>query len=139
MRFMMLMLPGEKAEREGFFATPEMFAAMATYNEALADAGVMLSGEGLLPSAKGARISFAGGKPTVTDGPFTEAREVLGGYWIIQVNSREDAIAWASRCPAADDEIIELRQVAELTDFPEEIVNLIGERETALTARLAQA
>ena len=90
---------------------------MMKYNEALKDAGVLITLDGLHPPSMGARVSFAGGKPVVTDGPFTEAKEVLGGYWMIDVTSREEAIAWAKRCPASDNEIIEIRQVQEMADF----------------------
>jgi hypothetical protein len=84
-------------------------------------AGVLLALDGLHPPSMGARVSFAGGKPKVTDGPFTEAKEVLGGYWMIQVKSKAEAIEWASRCPAGDNEVIEIRQVQELSDFPADV------------------
>jgi hypothetical protein len=79
---------------------------------------VLIALDGLHPPSMGARVSFAGGKPMVTDGPFTEAKEVLGGYWMIDVKSRDEAIAWAKRCPASDNEIIEIRQVREMFEFP---------------------
>ena len=94
---------------------------MMKYNESLQKAGVLLALDGLHPPAAGARVSFSGGKPKVTDGPFTEAEEVIGGYWMIQVKSKEEAIAWASRCPASDNEIIEIRQVFEMSDFPPDV------------------
>ena len=94
---------------------------MMKYNEALKDAGVLITLDGLHPPSMGARVSFATGKPVVTDGPFAETKEVLGGYWMIEVNSREEAIAWAKKCPASENEIIEIRQVHEMTDFPEEV------------------
>jgi len=96
---------------------------MMRYNEALKDAGVLITLDGLHPPSTGARVSFAGGKPMVTDGPFAEAKEVLGGYWMIEVGSRDEAIAWAKQCPASDNEIIEIRQVQEMTDFSEEVQN----------------
>jgi len=96
-------------------------AAMMRYNESLRKAGVLIALDGLHPPSMGARVSFAGGKPRVTDGPFPEAKEVLGGYWMIQVRSRDEAIAWASRCPASDNEVIEIRQVQELEDFPPDV------------------
>jgi hypothetical protein len=96
-------------------------AAMMKYNESLQKAGVLLALDGLHPPSMGARVSFAGGKPKVTDGPFAEAKEVLGGYWMIQVKSREKAIEWAKRCPASANEVIEVRQVQELADFPAEV------------------
>ncbi|ANB17542.1 YciI family protein [Dokdonella koreensis] len=122
MRFMMLMIPGgyENAE-PGTMPEAEAVAAMMKYNEALQKAGVLLALDGLHPPSMGARVRFAGGKPVVTDGPFAEAKEVLGGYWMIDVKSREEAIAWASRCPASDNEIIEVRQVQEMADFPEDV------------------
>jgi hypothetical protein len=120
MRFMMLMYPGAKAET-GAPPDATTAAAMLRYNEELVRAGVLLAGDGLQPSAKGARIRSAGGRRTVTDGPFTETKELLGGYWLIQVRSREEAIEWATRIPLADDEMLELRQVYELSDFPAEI------------------
>jgi hypothetical protein len=93
-------------------------AAMMKYNESLHKAGVLLALDGLHPPSMGARVSFPGGKPKVTDGPFAEAKEVLGGYWMIQVKSKEEAVEWASRCPASENEVIEVRQVQELSDFP---------------------
>src|SRR5215211_3992690 len=118
MRFMMLMIPGgyENAQ-PGTMPDAKAVAAMMKYNEELQKAGVLLALDGLHPPSMGARVSFAGGKPKVTDGPFAEAKEVVGGYWLIQVKSREEAIAWASRCPASDDEVIEVRQVQEFSDF----------------------
>ena len=88
---------------------------------ALKEAGVLLSLDGVHPPSMGARVAFAGGKPTVTDGPFSEAKEVIGGFWIIQVKSKEEAVEWAKRCPASDNEVIELRQMLEFTDFPESV------------------
>ncbi|HEV3031533.1 MAG TPA: YciI family protein [Polyangia bacterium] len=121
MRFMMLMYPSEKAET-GVLPDPELFAAMRKYNEELSKAGVLLALDGLQPSAKGARITWdAAGKPTVTDGPFTEVKEVIGGYWMVQVKSREEAIEWAKRVPPHDARKVELRQVFEMTDFPADV------------------
>ncbi|PCC72852.1 Uncharacterized conserved protein [Nannocystis exedens] len=122
MRFMMLMIP-KGYETAAFDAMPsaEAVAAMMEYNESLQKAGVLRALDGLHPPSTGARVSFAGGKPRVTDGPFAEAKEVVGGYWIIDVASREEAIAWASRCPAADNEVIEVRRVQELADFPADV------------------
>jgi hypothetical protein len=94
---------------------------MMKYNESLQKAGVLLGLDGLRPTSMGARVSFSGGKPRVTDGPFAEAKEVLGGYWMIQVKSREEAVAWATRCPAADGDVIEIRQVFEMSDFGPEV------------------
>ncbi|PYV37620.1 MAG: hypothetical protein DMG09_14255, partial [Acidobacteria bacterium] len=129
MRFMMLMIPrvyqpdapaGEKAG-EGFAPDAEIVAQMTKYNEELAKAGALIALDGLQPSSKGARISFTGGKRIVTDGPFIETKEVVGGYWMIQVNSKEEAIEWARRCPAGDGDVIEVRQVFEMSDFPADV------------------
>jgi hypothetical protein len=122
MRFMMLMIPkGYETATPGTMPDAKSVEAMMRYNEELQKAGVLLALDGLHPPSMGARISFSGGKPRVTDGPFTEAKEVLGGYWMIQVRSRDEAIAWASRCPAGDNEIIEVRQVQEMADFPADV------------------
>ncbi|WP_437923468.1 YciI family protein [Sorangium sp. So ce291] len=122
MRFMMLMIPrGYESATPGTMPDAEAVASMMRYNESLQKAGVLLALDGLHPPSMGARISFPGGKPQVTDGPFAEAKEVLGGYWMIQVKSKEEAIAWASRCPASDDAVIEVRQVQEFSDFPAEV------------------
>jgi hypothetical protein len=118
---MMLIYPSEKAE-QGVMPEPAAVQDMMKYNEELAKAGVLLSLDGLHPSAKGARVTWnAQGKPVVTDGPFAEAKEVLGGYWIIQVKSREEAIEWVKRVPARDARKIELRQIFEMTDFPADV------------------
>lgn len=115
MRFMMIMIPNiSEAEWptdiESMAETPE-FIAMGKYNDELTKAGVLLALDGLEPTAKGARVAFAGGKPSITDGPFTEAKELIGGYWVIQARSKEEALEWASRCPANDGDVIEVRQV----------------------------
>jgi len=122
MRFMMLMIPKgyEKAE-PGTMPDAKKVAAMMKYNESLQKAGVLLALDGLHPPSAGARVSFKGGQPTVTDGPFAEAKEVVGGYWTIQVKSREEAIQWASRCPGSDNEVIEVRQVHEFSEFPADV------------------
>jgi hypothetical protein len=122
MRFMMLMIPlGYETAPADVKLDPERVAAMMQYNRALKEAGVLITLDGLHPPSTGARVSFAGGKPLVTDGPFAEAKEVLGGYWMIDVKSRQEAIAWAQRCPASDNEIIEIRQVQEMSDFPADV------------------
>jgi hypothetical protein len=119
---MMLMIPkGYESAAPGTLPSAEAVAAMSRYNESLQKAGVLLALDGLHPPSMGARVSFAGGKPKVTDGPFSEAKEVLGGYWMIQVKSRDEAIAWASRCPAGENEVIEVRQVQEMDDFPPDV------------------
>ena len=122
MRFMMLMIPlGYETAAPDVKLDPERATAMMKYNEALQDAGVLITLDGLHPPSMGARVSFATGKPIVTDGPFTEAKEVLGGYWMIDVASREEAIAWAKKCPASENEIIEIRQVQEMADFSDDV------------------
>ena len=122
MRFMMLMIPkGYEKAAPGAMPDAKAVAAMMKYNESLQKAGVLLALDGLHPPSMGARVSFSGGKAKVTDGPFSEAKEVLGGYWMIQVKSKEEAIEWASRCPASDNEVIEVRQVQELSDFPADV------------------
>jgi hypothetical protein len=121
MRFMILMIPGNPKAEAGALPDKETIDAMMKYNEELTRAGVLLALDGLHPSSKGARVRFAGGKPAVTDGPFSEAREVIGGYWLWQVKSKEEAIEWAKRCPAAEGDVLELRQVYELSDFGPEV------------------
>ena len=115
MRFMMLMIPN--VSEADWHPDAEAIAAMSKYNDELNRAGVLLALDGLQPTARGARVSFPGGRPAVTDGPFTEAKEMIGGYWLIQAKSKEEAVEWASRCPAADGDVIEVRQVYELSDF----------------------
>jgi hypothetical protein len=138
MRFMMIMLPGEQAEK-GVQPRPERFAAMMKFNEDLMGAGVLLQGEGLHPSAKGARVHFGpGGQKTVVDGPFTEANGVIGGFWLIQVKSKEEAVAWATRCPCADDETLEIRQVQELTDFPADVIEATQDSHARLVEGLGR-
>jgi hypothetical protein len=122
MRFMMLMIPkGYESAEPGAMPDAAAVAAMMKYNEDLQNAGILLALDGLHPPSMGARVSFAGGKPVVTDGPFAEAKEVLGGYWMIEVSSKEEAVAWAARCPASENEVIEVRQVQEMADFPEDV------------------
>ena len=122
MRFMMLMIPkGYESAQPGTMPDAAAVEAMMKYNTALQEAGVLVALDGLHPPSMGARVSFEGGKPKVTDGPFAEAKEVLGGYWIIDVATREEAIAWATRCPASANELIEVRQIQEMPDFPEDV------------------
>jgi len=119
---MMLMIPkGYEKAAPGTMPDAKVVAAMMKYNESLQKAGVLLALDGLQPPSMGARVTFSGGKPTVTDGPFAEAKEVLGGYWMIQVKSKEEAIEWAKRCPGSDNEVIEIRQVHEMADFPPDV------------------
>jgi len=126
MRFMMMVRANKNTEA-GVMPDQRLIAAMGKYNEEMAKAGVLLDLAGLQPSKKGARIRFSGGKPTVIDGPFAETKELIAGYWLIQVKSKEDAIEWAKRCPSPHGETaegeIELRQLFELDDFaPSEAV-----------------
>ncbi len=122
MRFMLLMIPkGYEDAKPGTMPDPKAVEAMMAYNEKLQKAGVLLALDGLHPPSMGARVSFKGGLPNVMDGPFPEAKEVVGGYWMIQVKSREEAIEWATRCPGSDNETIELRQVMDFSDFPPDV------------------
>ncbi len=122
MRFMMLMIPkGYEQAKPGTMPDAQKVSAMMKYNEELQKAGVLLALDGLHPPSSGARVSFSGGKPRVIDGPFPEAKEVVGGYWMIKVNSKQEAIDWATRCPGSDNEVIEVRQVHEMADFTSEV------------------
>ncbi|HEY9167332.1 MAG TPA: YciI family protein [Candidatus Kryptonia bacterium] len=142
MRFMMFMIPPEyqpdappSQKAAADFAPPaEAVAAMMKYNEELAKAGVLISLDGLHPMLKGARVTFKGGKTAVTDGPYVEAKEVVGGYWMIDVKSKEEAVEWAKRCPAVKNDsgaVIEVRQVFEMSEFPED-VRKAGENSTVM-------
>jgi hypothetical protein len=137
MRFMLLMIPkGYETAAPG--TIPDDVAAvesMMNYNRSLQEAGVLLSCEGLHPPSMGARVSFTGGKARVTDGPFAEAKEVLGGYWVIEVPSRAAAIEWATRCPGGDNEVIEVRQIQELSDYPEDVQAVAADFDTMQTKR----
>jgi len=127
MRFMMLMIPqGYESAAPGTMPEADAVAAMMKYNEELQKAGVLITLDGLHPPSMGARVSFGEGRPKVTDGPFAEAKEVLGGYWMIQVASREEAIEWAKRCPGSPNEVIEIRQVMEFEDFPADVQQAAG-------------
>jgi hypothetical protein len=127
MRFMMLVIPkGYATAAPGTLPDPALVERMSRYNDSLTKAGVLLTLDGLHPPSAGARVAFAGGKPAVTDGPFAEARECVGGYWMIQVKSRAEAIEWARRAPMPDGDVIEVRQVHELADFPPEARQVAG-------------
>jgi hypothetical protein len=127
MRFMMIMIPkGYETAAPGTMPDPKAVEAMMKYNESLQKAGVLLALDGLHPPSMGARVSFAGGKPKVTDGPFAEAKEIVGGYWMIQAKSLAEAIEWARRCPGGDNEVIEVRQVQDFEDFPTEIREIVS-------------
>jgi hypothetical protein len=118
MRFMMFMYPG--ISEEEWQPSAEAVAAMSRYNEELRKAGVLLALDGLHPPAEGGVVSFEDGKATITDGPFAEAKEVVGGYWVIQARSKEEALEWASRCPGENCRI-EVRRVFEMEDFPQDV------------------
>jgi uncharacterized protein YbaA (DUF1428 family) len=123
MQFMLLMIPkGYETAQPGTVPTDAArVAEMMKFNQALKDAGVLVSLNGLHPVSAGARVSFAGGRPTVIDGPYVETKEVLGGYWVIRVKSKDEAIEWAKRCPGSENETIEIRQVQEMEDFPADV------------------
>ena len=128
MRFMMLMIPkGYETAEPGAMPSADAVSAMLKYNEELQKAGVLLALDGLHPPSAGARVTFPGGKAKVTDGPFAEVKEVLGGYWMIQVNSKEEAIEWAKLCPGSENETIEIRQVQEFSDFPPDVQHAAAE------------
>ena len=119
MRFMLLMIPkGYESAAPDTRPDPDHVAAMMRFNESLQQAGVLLALDGLLPPSAGARVSFEQGRARITDGAFAEGREVVGGYWLIQCESREAAVQWARRCPGRDNEVIEVRQVMECNELP---------------------
>ena len=124
MRFMMFMIPNIK--EENWMPSAEAVAAMSKYNEALTKAGMLVSLDGLQPPAKGARVSFKGGKPQITDGARVDGKNAIGGYWMINAKSKAEAVEWASRCPAAEGDVIEVRQVFEMADFPDDIRKAAG-------------
>ncbi len=127
MRFMMLVIPKAYENARADFVPPvDLIAKMTKYNESLAKAGIVLALDGLHPPVKGTRVKFAGGKPKTIDGPFTESKELIGGYWMIQVKSKEEAVEWAKRAPMLDGDIIEVRQVQEIEDFPEDVRRAAG-------------
>jgi hypothetical protein len=134
MRFMAMMIPGNPNAEKGVLPDQKLMAAMMRYNQELAEAGVLLGLDGLHPSSKGARVRFAGGGPTVTDGPFAEAREVIGGFWLWKLGSKQEAIDWARRCPAEEGDVIEIRQLYEPEDFGPQVA---GE-EAALMDEIGQ-
>lgn len=127
MRFMMLVIPKAYENAPADFVPPaDLVAKMTKYNESLAKAGIVLGLDGLHPPVKGTRVKFAGGKPKTIDGPFTESKELIGGYWMIQVKSKEEAVEWAKRAPMLDGDIIEVRQVQEISDFPPDVQKAAG-------------
>lgn len=138
MRFLVLMHPNRQRYEAGEMPSPALVEAMMKFNEELAKSGALLALDGLQPPAKGARVRFNGGKASVTDGPFAEAKEVIGGYWILQVKSKEEAVEWVSRCPAEDGDMIELRQIFEMSDFGPEIEAQEAERVESIGQHLEQ-
>src|SRR5574341_432510 len=136
MRFMILVKANKNSEA-GILPSTELLAAMGKYNEELVKAGVMLAGEGLQASSKGARVKFSGAKRTVTDGPFPETKELLAGFWLWQVKSKEEAIEWAKRIPFAEGEEVEIRQVFEAEDFGPALTPELREQEERLRAQAA--
>lgn len=140
MRFMMMVIPkGYETAAPDAVPSAEAVAKMMEYNQSLQKAGVLLALDGLLPPSAGARVSYTDGKATVTDGPFAEAKEVVGGYWIIQVRSREEAIEWAKRAPMSNNDIIEVRQIHEMADFPEDVQKAAEGFKNLLNATAAKA
>ena len=128
MRFMVLVPASEESEA-GIMPTEDLLAEMGRYNEELVKAGVMLAGEGLHPTSKGARVKFSGGERTVTDGPFTESKELIAGYWLIQAKSKEEALEWVKRAPFDGGVELEVRQVFESEDFGDELTPELREQE----------
>ena len=138
MRFMVL-VKADKSTEAGAMPSEKLLTAMGKYNEELVKAGVMLAGEGLHPSSKGARVKFSGDTRTVIDGPFTESKELIAGYWLIQVKSKEEAIEWVKRCPnpLEGESEIEIRQVFETEDFGDEFTPELRQAEERMRAQLA--
>ena len=138
MRFMVI-IKATKDSEAGVMPSEQLLTEMGKFNEELVKAGVMLAGEGLHPSSKGARVRFSGGKRTVIDGPFAETKELLAGFWIWQVKSKEEAIEWVKRCPNPHNEEteIEIRQVFEAEDFGAELTPELREQEERLRAQIA--
>ncbi|HWF65664.1 MAG TPA: YciI family protein [Acidobacteriaceae bacterium] len=138
MRFM-VMIKADKDTEAGVLPSEKLLAEMGKYNEELVKAGVMLAGEGLQPSSKGARVRFSGDQSTVIDGPFTETKELIAGFWMFQVKSKEEAIEWVKRCPnpLQGDSEIEIRQVYEAEDFGAEFTPELREAEERLRVQLA--
>jgi len=138
MRFMVI-VKGTKASEAGVMPSEKLLTAMGKYNEELVKAGVMLAGDGLHPSSKGARVKFSGDKRTVIDGPFTESKELIAGYWLWQVRSLEEAIEWLKRCPNPHEEEceVEIRQVFEADDFGPALTPELREQEKRLSAEMA--
>ena len=139
MRFMVMVKANADSEA-GVLPSEQLLAEMTRYNEELVKAGVMLAGEGLQPSSKGARVKFSGNKRTVIDGPFAETKELIAGFWILQTRSKEEAIEWVKRCPnpTGDEAEIEIRQIFEPADFGEAFTPELREREARLGQQMAE-
>jgi hypothetical protein len=137
MRFMIIIKADEESEA-GVMPSEQLMTEMAAFNEELVKAGVMLAGEGLLPSSKGARVLFSGDKRTVVDGPFTEAKELIAGYWLLEVSSLEEAVEWVKRIPNPDqkDAEVEIRQVGEIDDFGDALTPELREAEQRMREQL---
>lgn len=133
MKFMVIVKATKESEA-GVMPNRQLIEQMAKYNEELVKAGVLLAGEGLLPSSKGARVKFNGANRTVIDGPFAETKELIGGFWIWRVKSKEEAVEWVKRCPNPLDKEIEIRQVAEPDDFGPELTDELRKKEEQLRA-----
>ena len=136
MRFM-VMVPADKNSEAGVLPDKKLFEAMGKFNEEMVKAGVMLAGEGLQPTSKGARIKFTGGKTAVTDGPFTESKELIAGFWLIQVKSKEEAIGWMKRAPFGEGVVLEIRQVFEAEDLGAEFTPELRAQEERQRAKIA--
>jgi hypothetical protein len=136
----MAIVKANKDSEAGVMPSEELLSAMGEFNEEMIKAGVMLAGEGLHPTSKGARVSFGGEERAVIDGPFTETKELIAGYWLLQVRSLEEAVEWMKRCPNPHDEPgeIEIRQVFEAEDFGEELAPAVREQEERLRSRAEQ-
>jgi hypothetical protein len=135
----MVIVKATKHSETGVLPSAEMLNAMGKFNEELVKAGVMMSGDGLQPSARGKRVVFAGGRRTVVDGPFAEAKELVAGFWIWRVSSLEEAVSWAQRCPdpmPGEQAVLELRPLYELEDFGDNATAEVRERETRLRATI---
>jgi hypothetical protein len=132
----MVIVPASKESEAGVLPDTKILAEMGKFNEELVKAGVLLAGEGLHPSSKGARIKFSGGKTTMTDGPFTESKELIAGFWLIQAKSMEEAIAWMKRAPFGGGVEIEIRQVFEAADFGPALTPELKEQEERLRAQV---
>jgi hypothetical protein len=136
MRFM-VMVPASEESEAGVLPDEKIFAEMGKFNEEMVKAGVLLAAEGLHPSSKGARLKFSGGKTTVIDGPFTESKELIAGFWLIRVKSKEEAIAWMKRAPFGGGVVLEIRQVFEPEDFGPALTPELREQEERLRAQTA--